>query len=534
MGLIIVKSPLLSNYEQLPNLIIDNKSDYNHTEVETGKQDPGLDANAEMLIAIPDRVPSQFLVPPPFPPPVSVLIRRKTPGYPMSARRYFQDPRPFAYSRSNNRLPVTSIQDILSQFEQETKDYQRIAPKKPKRINFYGRYKHRPNRPKVIPIPYANEETSQPAPAPMRDSSPSVANDVNHLIAHNLVPQREPPQLFYPNPIVSQSASPPSSPSSHGNGLYQQIIATNKYRHETAKDAKPFSLMLDIYPMNEENKTKPVTTTSPQLLTPPKLPPLQIDPSYYNSINFHQLNQASGVPYISSTEIPSSPSDQPEQMVVHLNLYPTKKKTPQFSPPTDPIQFFSESDDEMFMPIINPQVYYHSRSSEDEENKGAFHVPNNEEVVDIPRRLHQVHASIPQPMRTGKPRVHMIKTINFGPPINVTDYQTTIAPQTINKLIYDEIRPNYSTYLGQYNSNEIGRRIDDQSTTMVRNVDRTNWKISPTRTNATPTRQYNSHQPENPMKVETLSLYTGSISNSSGGSSGSGRGEEPSRKTISS
>lgn len=481
---------------------------------ETNATSPDSDANAEMLIAIPDRIPSPYLVPPPFPPPFSVLIRRKTPIQ-AASRRYYQDPKPFVYPRNQGRIPVNSIQDILNQMEMEREsgEFERIAQKRPKRINFYGRYKHRPNRPKVIPIQYGNSGVNEAPfspplqPPPMRDNNPSVANDVNHLITPKPVPQRDQSQLYYPNPTISHS-------SAQTNGLYEQIIATNKLRQETAKDAKPFSLMLDIYPMQEDNRTKP-TTTVPPPLPPPQLPPLQIDHSYYDSMKFPQIHPTlNTIHHEYHAPIRNEPqNEQPEKMVVHLNLYPTKKKNTKYAQQTaDPMIFFNDQNDEVFMPIVNPQIYYRSRSSEDEENLPAIRGTQNKgEIVDIPRRNYKRPA-------TGVPRVNRIPVVSLGPPINITDYRTTIAPQTINTFLYGEGPPRY-TYLGQFQSNEIGRRIDHE---LIVSTTKPELSAS-TKTPMSNNYQRNSHQPENPMVVENFSLYSRSAIS-----------EQPSRKAISS
>lgn len=462
------------------------------------------DINAEMLIAIPDRMPSAYLVPPPFPAPLSVLIKRKK-SIPMASRRYFQDPRPFTYQRTKaNRVPVNSIQDILNQMERESTDYERFSHKKPKRINFYGRYRHRPNRPKVIPIRYGSQDSS-PLP-PMRDTNPSVANDVNHLITQNPVPQREPAQLYYPNPSTPHSAQ--------SNGLYEQIIATNKHRHETAKDAKPFSLMLDIYPLHDDNKTQ-LASTIPPPLSPPQLPPLQIDHSYYDSIRFPQIHPTQNYHQAISAV---GANDEPEKMVVHLNLYPTKKNIRPSSSleAEEPMIFFNDREEEVFRPILNPQVYYRSRSSDDKENQANVrHSGAKGDVIDIPRR-NASPQSYPR-LSAGIPRINRIRPADLWPPINITDYRTTIAPQAINKLLYGEGPPEY-TYLGHFNSNEIGRRNDvqyEESTT------RPSLDIS-TKPTAHSASQRNSHQPDNPMVVKNLSLYTRSAIT-----------EKPSREPIS-
>lgn len=443
------------------------------------------DVNAEMLIAIPDRIPATYLVPPPFPAPLSIYIKRKPSLVQSASRRYYQDPRPFTYTRNMmNRIPVNSIQDILNQMERESKDFERVSIKKPKRINFYGRYRHRPNRPQVIPIKYGEEPTYHGQT--IRDSNPSVAKDVNHLITPNAVPQHETPQLFYPNPTLSQS-------SIQSQGLYDQIIATNKHRLETAKDAKPFSLMLDIYPMTDDNKTSTVTVLPP--LTPPQLPPLQIDHSYYNSIRFPQIYSTPSTEHYQPPLITVTPKDEPEKMVVHLNLYPTKKKNHEREKPTH-IRFFNEQEqDNVFMPIINPQVYYRSRS--DKKNPSYRDSSSKEEVINIPRGILMPTTSKgPSP---GIPRISVLKSTNLGPPINIIDYRTTIAPQTINKILYGEDPPLY-TYLGQFDSNEIGRRMDTQlePTTLKPAMD-----ALPKPLNS----QRNSHQPDNPMVVENFSLY---------------------------
>lgn len=461
-----------TNGNQIEDEVEDGKS-FIVKESTLAERNESSDINAEMLIAIPDRMPSPYLVPPPFPPPLSVLIKRR-PSFAVASRRYFEDPRPFHFTRKQmSRVPVNSIQDILNQMERESTDYERVAHKRPKRINFYGKYRHRPNRPKVIPIMYGNAE-----------NNPSVANDVNHLITQNQVPQREPTQLIYPNPGSSDDAV-------QSNGLYDQIIATNKHRQETAKDAKPFSLMLDIYPMTD-NQT---TTTFPPP-PPPQLPPLQIDHSYYNSIKFPQIHPThSANQYQNQAMGTAPPSEPPEKMVVHLNLYPTKKNQKSnngFNPETQ--YFMNQPEEDSFMPIINPQIYYRSRSAEDESNQAIIQgLKRHGDVIDIPKRIRT---------QTGAPRIQMIDPINFGPAVNITDYRTTIPPQLINKFLYGDETPKY-TYLGQYNSNEIGRRVDVQlESATIRPESITK---SPSRSNY----QRNSHQPDNPMIVENLAQYIG-------------------------
>lgn len=477
VGIIFYEDIFYDNGNQIEKEVKEKKIFF-VKDVTIAERNETKDINAEMLIAIPDRMPSPYLVPPPFPPPLSVLIKRR-PSYAVASRRYFEDPRPFHFTRKHmSRVPVNSIQDILNQMERESTDFERVAHKKPKRINFYGKYRHRPNRPKVIPILYGN------AAPPVRENNPSVANDVNHLITQNQVPQREPTQLFYPSPGTSDDAM-------QSNGLYDQIIATNKQRQETARDAKPFSLMLDIYPMTENQ-----TTTAFPPPPPPQLPPLQIDHSYYNSIKFPQIHPThSANQYEHPVGTAPPPSEQPEKMVVHLNLYPTKKNQKsnnRYNPETQ--YFINQPEEDSFMPIINPQIYYRSRSAEDESNQATIQgLKRHGDVIDIPKRART---------QTGAPSIQMVDHIHFGPAVNISDYRTTIPPHIINKFLYGEETPKF-TYLGQFNSNEIGRRVDVQleSTT-----------ISPESTSkAPPSRNYqrNSHQPDNPMIVENLAQYIG-------------------------
>lgn len=436
------------------------------------------DISAEMLIAIPDRIPSQFLVPPPFPPPLSVLIKRRPQFAMISARRNFEERQPVTFHRHKmNRFPVNSIQDILNQMERESNEFDRASNKRPKRINFYGRYRHRPNRPKVIPIP-SHVNVLTPA---VQENNPYTAKEVNHLITQSPVPQH----VFYPKPTTSDVAQ--------SNGLYDQILATNKNRHETAKDAKPFSLMLDIYPMTENQTT---TTTYPPP-PPPRLPPLQIDHSYYNSIPFPQIHPFGSVKHSQPmSTIP--PSEQPEKMVVHLNLYPTKKNRNSnklFEP--DPNFFVNEQEGNDFMPILNPQIYYRSRSAEDETNSSVIkHVKNFGQVVDIPKRPEWTRQA------TGIPKVRLLETIDLGPAININDYKSTITPQVINKFFYDNT-PYRHTYFDNTNSNGIERRVDVQE---LSTTEQPKHHIN-LLTTSSKTYQRNSHQPDNPMLVEKLSGY---------------------------
>lgn len=485
-------------------------------------------ANAEMLIAIPGHIPpASFLVPPPFKPPVPVLIKRRR--VPHQTRRYYVDDyNPKAVNSSRKRFrPVNSIQDILKQMESESMS-QQLHPsssKKPKRITFYGRYKHRPNRPKVIPI---RDDVS----ASLTNFQPSVASEVNQLV----VPTRKtqpPKQLFYPNYAASYSNNVQS-------GLYDQIVTTNKQRQEAGSQPKPFSLMLDIYPLNEGEQQAPVRTTqSTSSTTVPPPYPLYGDHSFYNTMKFPQINpyyqpnqivygkQTTHAPFLGEVHSTASPNDTPSKMVVHLNLYPTKKGHYQSTSSVsstnhfyDPSLTFDDKEDEGFVPMVNPQIYLRSRSADDEVNQVVLrNLSVDDNVVEIPKRASyppQMHHPVllsspedipalqtpytnrrPEPNHYPVAKVEISKSIELGPPINVTDYATTIPPDDINRFIYSS-RPSPYT-IPEYFSNQVRRNSDLGDTPSTTHTPTTiAIKLRKSRINQ---HQRNSHQPDNPMIV---------------------------------
>lgn len=121
VGIIFYEDIFYDNGNQIEKEVKEKKIFF-VKDVTIAERNETKDINAEMLIAIPDRMPSPYLVPPPFPPPLSVLIKRR-PSYAVASRRYFEDPRPFHFTRKHmSRVPVNSIQDILNQMERESTD----------------------------------------------------------------------------------------------------------------------------------------------------------------------------------------------------------------------------------------------------------------------------------------------------------------------------------------------------------------------------------------------------------------------------
>lgn len=437
-----------------------------HQEEAFGEEENNtLDTNAEKLISVASDVPKTYLIPPP--PPLHLNPRRKQ--LPPQRRRFEEErfPRPFNITRKRMK-PVNSIQDIIHQMESESN----MNFNRPKRINFYGRYKQRPNRPQIIPVHGDSISTYSP-------SKPSVASDVN-LLANNHIASkiaRKPPQLYHPN---------------LHSGVYDQIIATNKKRQEITKNAKPFSLMLDIYPMNNDKEDVSGIKINQQQQHAHFNYPQYVDNSYYDSIKFPQINpyyhqtptEYSPPPLSSQEQFGSPPNsnsnDKPGKMVVHLNLYPTKKNRKIITNDQFADQKFDSNMEEEFVPMVNPQVYFHSKSTDDINNHFVLNnISSDSEIVEIPKRNAAVPFRIIVPPTTtiATTEVEFFKSIELGPAINITDFRTTIPPDVINNAIFNNQFTQSSSFYDTFN--EISKRRVDHQDVYHRN----------------------SHQPDNPMIV---------------------------------
>lgn len=320
-------------------------------------------------------------------------IVRKRPMSPN--RRQFVEvitanPRPFGFQitpPSAFKLPLTtsktipldvqetqfhSIQDILNQEMANNDSNQR---RRNHMIELTGTYRHpRQNDFTRLFIPTLSTVTPttqiQPQPYftpsypqnfitdPFNNFRPSSPNDVN-LLALNQLRYAPVQQVRI---FRNHGAKPTAIINTAGNDMemvYHKIIQANnqrlrnqqlsRYAKEMGPKQKPFSLMLDVYPMpSEDEDTAPTTRPIPIRI---KKPPMSAftghDNSYFSTMNFPQIvkqkhpmsagfynnmyyknmnpyKQIAGEESI--MESVKHPPNKPSQLVLHLNLFPKNKK----------------------------------------------------------------------------------------------------------------------------------------------------------------------------------------------------------------
>lgn len=308
------------------------------------------------------------------------------------------DPMPSGFKKSQittpNSFPLNvqetqlhSIQDILN-YEMKNND---STPKEKmmNKIEFAGTYRH-PGKNDITRLFVANLPTVTPTtqiqpqpyvtpayiqnfiPDPFHNFRPSAPTDVN-LLAMNQV-------RFAPMPnyrVVKAKVVKPTVMAYNNEieNMYQKIIRANNQRlrqqqinflkRNSQQTQKPFSLMLDVYPMpNDDEDTAPTTRPIPiRIQKPPLSAFTNPDNSYYNAMNFHQMKQqrhplaagyynnmmyknfnqyqpqqsyhhnhnhhqevAEESMHEPKKKAPSKAANKPSQLVVHLNLYPKNKK----------------------------------------------------------------------------------------------------------------------------------------------------------------------------------------------------------------
>lgn len=312
---------------------------------------------------------------------------------------------------------VNNIQDILDQVQDESYD-ELIHPSAVPRgrsIRLAGTYRqYKPDALATMasmtmtnthrfPASSAEHDGRKRARDPFARFKPRYMSDVN-LLAPKHVRFAPYPQHTGPRPMLrappKENGFPPLEYTNQNTAesLYKKIIRANNYRakpiskptetrHEQpSRKHKPFSLMLDVYPMSNDDEiissTNTMVTPYGHRLTPPPPPPRPIYPipldanainhnlqhfandnSYYNRIKFPQLQSYHHMPmdllsaasqvngpdlnyymphgnYMSKRPhvvyptnqfhrpLPavSSSDDTPSQITVHLNLFPNKKK----------------------------------------------------------------------------------------------------------------------------------------------------------------------------------------------------------------
>lgn len=331
-----------------------------------------------------------------------LLNRNIHPNHRYDARRQAEEinePRPFQYilrgtpptafqrtQRNSSSYPsypqipkeyvgtVNNIQDILRQVSDKDNDYQESNGMH--KIKISGTYKHRKvddittmfessprkHRGKIVidePVVQSHSvDSNKVFGDPFYKYKPNSLSDVN-LMATNQF-------RFAPYNILSNKYVPmdPSQGLSMDPGnLYHQVIIANQNRLKYADDnskgdniqakQKPFTLMLDVYPMPEDEH---ITSTTPmpvkyhnhfhpnmmrhpgiigsinnlqpfyhnsQLKTSryPNLPHYH-NPNYFRKFGARPLNTE----FYSSSNDRDSGGNNPSQITVHLNLFPKKKE----------------------------------------------------------------------------------------------------------------------------------------------------------------------------------------------------------------
>lgn len=291
---------------------------------------------------------------------------------------------------------VNNIQDILNKNSNENENVSDgagyISPSMPfsRRMKVEGIYRREKKKREHLHAMESGQYSSVYDESVQRKDpffrfKPSKPDDVN-LLASNMMRQK---QYTYnkPRPLTTAMTLNNYYEDYYGsqdpNIIYHQIFAANtKNRDATLRNGryekplktnKPFSLMLDVYPVPEESTfdSTHAASSSSTHLTPnnqfrrPFYPVnshvinhnLQYnrENSFYNHLNFPQLQQQypyQRTPYVTkdgfyrnyitnrmNTNVyrsllkPSSPlpiglptEDGPSQITVHLNLYPDRKK----------------------------------------------------------------------------------------------------------------------------------------------------------------------------------------------------------------
>lgn len=227
-----------------------------------------------------------------------------------------------------------------------------------------------------------NKNSNDPNDDPFSKYKPKSPDDVNSLAAANQQQSSKFTPNFYavhkPRPLTTATTYDPymnyNVDSQDPHLIYHQLIAasnsnrgiapkaSSRFEKTTIKKQKPFSLMLDVYPMSDDEQ-KPisiVSSTRNSLYDRPYYPGNMnnLQHAYYNQMKLPQIQQyrvPHGVasnqneaffrkyfmnrmgphqfyPTILGKQSTFSPIDlvntnAPSQITVHLNLYPNRKKS---------------------------------------------------------------------------------------------------------------------------------------------------------------------------------------------------------------
>lgn len=269
---------------------------------------------------------------------------------------------------------VNSIQDILKQVSGKGKDYQDSNGMH--KIKIAGTYKHRKvdditnifessprkNRGQAIDEPVVQSHSinsNNVIRDPFYKYKPKSLSDVN-LMATNQV-------RFAPHSILNNEYVPMGSSLTHSmdpGNLYHQIIMANqnrlKYLDDNSKKdniqskQKPFTLMLDVYPMPDD---EPISSTAQlpvkyqnhfnsNMMRHPGISTINNLQPFFHNANYAHLNanRYPNLPHYNNhnyfrkfgtkplhsgvykSNDRESSGNSPSQITVHLNLFPKKKE----------------------------------------------------------------------------------------------------------------------------------------------------------------------------------------------------------------
>lgn len=264
---------------------------------------------------------------------------------------------------------------------------------------------------------------SEPTSDPFYPYKPTSLSDINLMAT----------KQFRFAPFVRQSRVKPvkvaATQVSDAEIVYNQILAASSNRQhrqpsdisrKETSDRKPFSLMLDVYPANDDDVSTTTKKPQPNKFKRPLPVPmdisainnnLQYDQSYYNHIRFPQL-QPYRAPhmhqlyddmyfrrYMASRQSPwwqrapanvaaaqlqqsnerhqtqLNDNNQPSQITVHLNLFPGRKsKAPKNKVTSVEILGRSEED--------NPNLFSPNSNDSQDKEAGNSHMKNG--FIDMP------------------------------------------------------------------------------------------------------------------------------------------------------
>lgn len=280
---------------------------------------------------------------------------------------------------------VNNIQDIIDQVNGAQVGW--LRDRSGRKVRFGGTYRHRKSdditrvfQPPTYHLATQPKKSANIVRDPFYQYKPQTMSDINLLATHQ----------FRFAPYHAMGLVPTTDPmKNHKNviNLYQQLINANNNRDQdsnrknsragsqTPKKQKPFSLMLDVYPMPEDESEHTSTTTK---RPPPKFRkpyvrhpgmfmhptknvigainnlPMNMEQQYFQNMNFAQLkphryppdaqnhyenmyfkkfytnrdNLGPFFPYprLSATKSEQHGDNKPSQITVHLNLFPKNKQ----------------------------------------------------------------------------------------------------------------------------------------------------------------------------------------------------------------